>query len=177
MEVTMRLYKPVPEKEQRAVEMSMRKAVTKLEYQHFQALWLRIRFGMKTDEIATAQGVHQGTVKRIHAHFLQGGIEATVPQARGGRRRENISPEAEKDLLRGFTERAQRGDVIITREIWQAYEQQVGHAVPCSTISRLLQRHHWRKIVPGRVHPEANIALQEEFKKNSRMLSEKRGET
>jgi transposase len=172
----MRLYKPIPEKEQRAVEMSMQKATTKLEYQHFQALWLRIRFGMKTDEIAAAQGVHQSTVKRIHAHFLQGGIEAAVPQARGGRRRENISPEAEQELLRGFTERAHRGDVIITREIWRAYEQQVGHQVPCSTITRLLQRHHWRKIVPGRVHPEANPVVQEEFKKNSATLSGKRGE-
>ena len=171
----MRLYKPVSERDQREVETSMQRATSKLEYQHFQALWLRIRFGLKTDEIATAQGVHQSTVKRIHAHFLGGGIAATMPQARGGRRRENISPEAETELLRGFTERAQRGDVIITREIWRAYEQQVGHQVPCSTISRLLQRHHWRKIVPGRVHPEAKVAVQEEFKKNSATLSGKRG--
>lgn len=171
----MRLYQPVSERDQRKIELSMQKATTKLEYQHFQALWLRLRFGMKTGEIATAQGVHQSTVKRIHAHFLHGGITAAIPQARGGRRRENISPEMERDLLRGFTERAQRGDVIITREIWRAYEQQVGHQVPCSTISRLLQRHHWRKIVPGRVHPEANRALQEEFKKNSVTSSEKRG--
>lgn len=48
-----------------------------------------------------------------------------------------------------------------------ALEQQTGHPVPKSTVYRLLARHGWRKLVPRPTHPDANPAVQEEFKKSS----------
>ncbi len=46
-------------------------------------------------------------------------------------------------------------------------EAQVGHEVHKSTISRLLQRHGWRKPMPRPVHPQASAEVQEQFKKTS----------
>jgi len=48
-----------------------------------------------------------------------------------------------------------------------AYEKAVGHAVPKSTVYRMLARQGWRKIAPRPHHPQVDTTRQPAFKKNS----------
>jgi len=50
----------------------------------------------------------------------------------------------------------------------QALEEQLGRQVHHSQVYRLLARHGWRKLSPDSLHPKADLANQEDWKKNSR---------
>lgn len=50
----------------------------------------------------------------------------------------------------------------------QAFEAWIGKRVPKSTMYRLLDRHHWRKIISLPRHPKANQVEQERLKKTLR---------
>jgi len=69
-------------------------------------------------------------------------------------------------LLKQFFNKAKDGGILVVNEIKLAYELKVGHKVPKSTVYRMLARHDWRKIVPYRRHPKADLDKQEAFKKN-----------
>jgi transposase len=88
--------------------------------------------------------------------------------SRGGRHRENLSKEEEEKLLKQFFNKAKDGGILVVSEIKLAYERQVGHKVPKSTVYRMLSRNGWRKIVPYHRHPQADLEKQKEFKKNFR---------
>jgi transposase len=84
---------------------------------------------------------------------------------KGGRRHEYLTVEQEQEFLAPFFARAAQGEIATTAEIQQAYETRVGHEVEESTISRLLHRQGWRKLVPRPKHPKANSEAQKAFKK------------
>jgi transposase len=86
---------------------------------------------------------------------------------RGGRRHENLSLDEEKALLEEFSPVAERGGMLEVSAVKAAYEARVGHAVPKSTVYRMLKRHGWRKVVPRPQHPKNDPARQRAFKKNS----------
>jgi Winged helix-turn helix/DDE superfamily endonuclease len=53
--------------------------------------------------------------------------------------------------------------IATTEQIQRAFEAEVKHAVHRSTITRLLHRHGWRKLVPRPYHPKANLQEQAVF--------------
>jgi len=115
------------------------------------------------DQIAIAVNLSSNTVRCLHSRFRLHGEEAPLGVGRGGRRRQNLSVEQEDEVLRPFLEEASIGGILVVNPIKIAYEQAVGHAVPKSTIYRLLARHVWRKLTPGLA--KADSEVQEEFKK------------
>jgi hypothetical protein len=56
---------------------------------------------------------------------------------------------------------------MLIAKIKHEYESRIGRKVPKSTISRLLKRHGWRKILPRPYHPQKKEKAQNEFKKTS----------
>ncbi len=107
-------------------------------------------------------------VHQVIASYNRAGVAAVETSGKGGRRHQYMSREEEQAFLAPFFSRAERGEIATAGEIQRAFEAQVGHEVHKSTISRLLQRHGWRKPVPRPVHPKANPEAQEQFKKTSR---------
>lgn len=152
----------------------MRQAKSKAEFQRAQAIWLRVALHLSDSEVATATGLSANTVRCLRSRFRLRGEAALVGVGRGGRRRENLTIEQEDELLRPFLEQAGNGSILQVGPVKAAYEEAVGHAVPKSTVYRLLARHGWRKLAPRRRHPKAQSALQEEFKKNSPRSSKKK---
>jgi transposase len=152
----------------------MREAKTKAEFQRAQAVWLRVALGLSASDVATAVGLSVNTVRCLQSRFRLRGQSVLTGVGRGGRRRENLTVEEEDELLRPFLEQAGSGGVLEVGPIKAAYEEAVGHAVPKSTVYRVLARHGWRKLVPRRRHPKAQGELQEEFKKTSRRSSKKK---
>jgi transposase len=121
----------------------------------------------KAEDIATCIGVSTSHVKKIISRYNREGIQSMEIKNCGGRYHEYLSVEEEKKFLAPFLLLAERGELTTTREIHQAYEEQVGHHVHETTIYRLLERHGWRKLLPRSQHPKADVQAQEAFKKNS----------
>lgn len=118
------------------------------------------------EESAELIGVSAPTVCRLRKEF-QAGIagKRLLRENWGGRRHSYLNEKEEKEFLSPFVERAKAGELVVVSAIQSAFEQRVGKEVPPSTITRLLERHRWRKIEPEPRHPEEDKAAQEAFKK------------
>jgi transposase len=125
--------------------LHLKESKTKHEFQRVQCLWLRESLGLSSKEIATAIGWNPGSVRRFQAKYLKEGEAALEISQRGGRNRENMSIEEERDLLKPFFQKAEKGEVLLAKEIKLAYEDKVGYNVPKSTVYRMLSRHGWKK--------------------------------
>ena len=117
------------------------------------------------EEIALHCGVAKDTVHKLISRYNRFGLAAIETAGKGGRRREYLTVEQEKQFLEPFITRAQKGEIATTAEIWHAFEEHIGGKVDDSTIYRLLHRHGWRKLVPRSQHPRAEKDVQDQFKK------------
>jgi len=120
----------------------------------------------KAEEIARHCGVSKATVHDVISTYNRLGVAAVETAGKGGRRREYLTLEEEKQFLAPFFAQAESGEIATVGLIQAAFEERVGHEVDDSTIYRLLNRHGWRKLMPRPRNPQANLQVQEQFKKN-----------
>ncbi len=133
-----------------------------------QALVLPLEFGLKLGQTAAAIGVSVGWACTLRNRFLRVARGEEAPrQKRGGRQRQNLTPEEEVRFLEPFLETAKGGGVLVVSSIRQALEDKLGRKVALSSVYNLLHRHGWRKLAPDRRHPQADVQAQEDWKKNS----------
>lgn len=119
----------------------------------------------KAEKIAKHVGVSKATVNITISKYNREGVVAIDRQNKTTRGNANLSIEEEKEFLKQFFEKAEKGTIPTPHEIHQAFNKRVCKKVVKSTIYRLLQRHNWRKIVPRPFHPKRDKKEQEEFKK------------
>ncbi len=124
------------------------------------------------EKIAIHCGVSRFTVQKLISRYNRFGVSAVEIKGKGGRKREYLTLEQERQFLKPFFQQAQAGEIATVAEIHQAFEERIKHSVDDSTIYRLLQRHGWRIVVPRPRHPQAQDETQEAFKKTSRRSSE-----
>ena len=141
------------------------------EYKKYLTVKLREKLNIPSREISEITGYSESTIRKIHAKYFKEGKECFKLKKRGGRWRENLSLAEEKKLLSEFEPSSAKAGTATMSVIKREYESRIGHQVTRSTISRLLKRHGWRKILPRPYHPKKNIEAQEAFKKTSERLS------
>ena len=80
-------------------------AVTVEQLRQAQAVILPLRFAMSLEQTAEVTGLSVGWVSKQRNRFIQGKAvgDGTVP-ARGGRRRQNFTPQEETAVLKPFLE-------------------------------------------------------------------------
>lgn len=162
----MRPRRSFPERSRQRLAALLEQAETVGEFKRIQCVWLRAGLDLSVAEIATAVGLSPASVRCFHSRYLKRGETALLGRRRGGRRRQNLTLEQERQLLAEFSAEAQRGGMLEVGPIRGAYEKAVGRPVPKSTVYRMLARHGWRKLAPRPRHPESDPARREEFKKN-----------
>ena len=142
--------------------------------------WLIIYNALVDPREATDIAKHTGTtvamVHRVIASYNRFGVAAVETPGKGGRRRQSMTWEEEQAFLAPFFSPAERGEIATAGEVKRAFEAQLGHEVHKSTISRLLQRHGWRKPMPRPVHPKASPEAQAQFKKTFRPALRRRSQ-
>lgn len=116
------------------------------------ALELRA-LGKNAAEVAEATGFHAASIARLTAKYVKGGIEAISGNHYGGNHK-NMTAEEEAALLEPFRIQAEKGQMLSTAEIKSRYEEAVGHTIGSGQIYRVLERHHWRKVMPRSKHPK-----------------------
>ena len=110
--------------------------------------------GMKPKDIAEKLDADKRQISRWAAQFCNGGgLKGLIPKV-GGRIRENMSFEEEAALLEQFKAKAEKGQLVETGEIKEAYDKAIGHKSGSGQIYRVLHRHGWRKVMPRSKHPQ-----------------------
>ena len=118
------------------------------------------------EEAAELLGVSPRTLCRLRKEFQNVAAgEKTAREDWGGRRNSFLSMEEETAFLSPFIEKAKAGELVIVASLQEAFEHKVGKEVPPSTITRLLDRHRWRKLEPEPRHPDEDKLAQVAFKK------------
>lgn len=139
------------------------------EWRQLEAIWLREKLHMSGPDVAKALNYQLQTIHLLWHKWIRQGLAAfTGKNPPGGRNNAYMTLEEEKTFLRPFQEKAPGGGIVEIQEIKKAFENHVGTSVPKSTIYRMLNRHGWRKVAPGKKHPKSDPILQEELKKTHR---------
>ena len=84
-----------------------------------------------------------------------------------------MTPQEEAAFLAPFFDQAKVGGILVVGEIKRALDARLGRQVALASAYNLLHRHGWRKLAPDKRHPQADVAAQEDWKKNSKTSSAK----
>lgn len=153
-----------------AAKKSLAKARTIEELRQAQAVILPLEYGFSMEQVSAVLGVSRGWACQLRMEFIRsGGIKKK--RKRGGRRRENMSKEEEAAFLAPFFDKAAVGGILVVAEIKKALDERLGRKTALASVYNLLHRHGWRKLAPDKRHPKADMAAQEEWKKNFRSSS------
>ena len=140
------------EEEIKAIKQTRKENKDKRAEARLKALELRAQ-GQKAKEVAKATGFHPAYVTQLVAKYRDYGLEAISGNHYGGNHR-NMSVEKEADILAPFKKRAEKGEIVETREMAEAYQNEVDHPVGKGQIYSVLHRHGWRKVMPRSRHPK-----------------------
>jgi transposase len=161
----MRPRTEIPAAQVGAIRRAMLATPKTSSFQRLQCLWLRAQQNLSTETIARTVGLSVSHVRRVWSDYLRGGLAAAQGRPKGGRRHENLTVVQEQAVLAPLKKEARTGRLVTAREIKTRYETTVGHAVPDSTVYRLLARHQWRQVQPRPKHPKDNSRARAAFKK------------
>lgn len=133
------------------------RAQTVEQLRQVQSVVLPLDYGLSLEQTARAIGRSVPWTCRLRNRFLAGEIVGDGQrQSRGGRRRQNMSAEQERDLLAPFLERARTGGMVAVGQVKTEIEARLGRPMALSSVYNLLHRHGWRKPAPDRRHPQGD---------------------
>ena len=146
----------------------IRRATTIDELRQAQAVVFPLAYGLSLEETAQAIGQSVTWTCRLRSRFLSGETVGDGQRQRaGGRRRQNLSVEREREILMPFLERASTGGILVVPQIKAELETALGRRMALSSVYNLLHRHGWRKLAPDKHHPQSDPVAQAAWKKNS----------
>ena len=131
-----------------------------------QAVVLPVDYGLSLADTAQVIGVSPGWACQLRRRFMHGQVAGApgAPTA-GGRKRQNMSLEEEREFLAPFFEQAATGGVLVVGQIKAALDKRLGREVALASAYNLLHRHNWRKLAPDKRHPQSDPQAQDEWKK------------
>lgn len=133
-----------------------------------QSVVLPLDCGLSLQQTAQALGVSPGWACQLRRRFMQGQIAGAADAPRpGGRKRQNMSVEQEREFLAPFLQQAAAGGVLVVGQVKAALDERLGREVALASAYNLLHRHGWRKLAPDKRHPQSDPQAQEAWKKNS----------
>ncbi|MGG7056004.1 helix-turn-helix domain-containing protein [Nitrosomonas sp. ANs5] len=142
-------------------------ATTIEQLRQAQAVVLPLDYALSLADTARIIGVSRGWACQLRRRFMAGQVAgaADAPKA-GGRRRQNMTRQEEREFLVPFLASAAAGNILVVSEIKVALDQALGRKVALSSVYNLLHRHGWRKLAPDKRHPQSDPVAQQEWKKN-----------
>jgi transposase len=133
-----------------------------------QAVVLPLDYGLSMEDTARAIGRSPAWTCRLRNRFLAGEIVGDGQrQRRGGRRRQTMTLEREREVLAPFLDRARTGGILVVGQVKGELEATLGRPMALSSVYNLLHRHGWRKLAPDKRHPQSDAQAQRDWKKNS----------
>lgn len=111
--------------------------------------------GLSFQKIGDLTGYVPQTVKNQVDKYVKEGLSAIVRETRGGRHRSYLTEEQEQAFFKKILDSSHdAGEMVTTSLLFEAYQEEIGRAVPRQTFYALLKRHGWRKVTPRPEHPK-----------------------
>lgn len=142
----------------------MSRAKTKRDVQRVQCVAFHVLQQLSSDDIARVVCVSPVTVRRVWIAFAKEGEEALFSEKRGGRYRQHLKKDEEKEFLRPFLKKASAGGFMNIKPVHAALEKKLQKTIPLSTTYAMLHRQGWRKISPRGHHPKGDPVAREKFR-------------
>lgn len=150
------------------LEQARKQTTNKKEDLRYKAIILKLK-GFKTKEIIKKLDIGKTTLFTWYNNYNKNSIDGLKNKKRPGNNR-NLSVEEEKEFLKQFEEKAQKGQIVTAKEMEKAYIEKVGHQVSSGQIYYVLKRNGFRKVMPRSKHPKR---ASEEDIKSSKKLTKK----
>jgi transposase len=122
--------------------------------------------------IADVEGISVRTVfndisaiSTVH-DLLSGGVDISTlnfAEKRGGKKRTLFSPGVEDTTFLILSEMAETGHLTSIWPIHEVLSEAAGKLLPLSTVYYLLDRHHWKKLMPEKEHPKSDPQARLQF--------------
>jgi transposase len=120
-----------------------------------QVILLRYK-GLSNGAIAEKLDYEYQRIAILVREFKDFGIDEFIRNKHGGNHR-HLTAEEEAQFLKQFVETAEKGLLVTQKEMARKLEEHPklqGKKIHKSYVSRLLDRHNWRKVVPRPQHPK-----------------------
>lgn len=115
---------------------------------------LMLRYeGLDNAEVGKRVGLCSVRVSQLVSEYKKNGLQKYTQKKYGGNHR-NMSEAEEEEILARFKAKAESGQVVIAREIKEAFDKKLGRDTGRGYIYMLLERHGWRKVMPRSKHPK-----------------------
>lgn len=109
--------------------------------------------GFNNAEIGEKVGLCSVRVSQLVSEYKKVGLGEFTQKKYGGNHR-NMSEKEENEILRSFENDAEKGTVVIARDIKRVFDEKLGRDTGRGYIYMLLKRHNWRKVMPRSKHPK-----------------------
>lgn len=159
------MTKEFSESQIQELQLALKDRENNAHYRKLYALLLRSQ-GMSLTAIGKEVGLVHQTIRNLLTRYQNGGIPAILAENRGGRRRAYMTLEEEKTFLQEQFEESLTGKHVTIKELFEAYQDKVGHKTTREGFYALLKRHGWRKVQPRPEHPQKADAKVIEASKN-----------
>lgn len=159
------MTKEFSESQIQELQLALKDRKNNAHYRKLYALLLRSQ-GMSLTAIGKEVGLVHQTIRNLLTRYQNGGIPAILAENRGGRRRAYMTLEEEKTFLQEQFEESLTGKHVTIKELFEAYQDKVGHKTTREGFYALLKRHGWRKVQPRPEHPQKADAKVIEASKN-----------
>lgn len=165
------MIKEFSESQIQELQLPLKDRKNNAHYRKLHALLLRSQ-GMSLTAIGKEVGLVHQTIRNLLTRYQNGGIPAILAENRGGRRRAYMTLEEEKTFLQEQFEESLTGKHVTVKELFEAYQDKVGHKTTREGFYALLKRHGWRKVQPRPEHPQKADAKVIEASKNKTYFQE-----
>lgn len=166
----MRTLKLTKEISSEVIKEKMKSAPTVSDFKRWQIIYSINNYIVDADYLSDITGYSKANVYAVVQQF-NGSTKADVTsKQKGGRRRELMSIEEERQLMKSLESMALKGQILSGKDVRKIIEQKINKSVSDDYIWDLFKRNGWTKHSPRPHHPNKNIEKQEEFKKNSKTI-------
>ena len=122
--------------------------------------------GLNNSEIGERVGLCSVRVSQLVSEYRKHGLDEFTRKKYGGNHR-NMSVAEEEEILKRFENNAEKGKIVIARDLKRAFDEKLGRDTGRGYVYMLLKRHDWRKVMPRSRHPkQATPEVVEASKKN-----------
>ena len=117
-------------------------------------------------DVALRVHTSPGNIYQWAHRYKKLGFEGLMLKKKGGRQRQQLSLDEEKELLQEVLEDGKNGLIVIANSIQKKAAAKANGGVFKDYAYALLKRHGWRKVKPRPRNPKSSKEIQEAFKKS-----------
>lgn len=166
----MRLLQLTQEISPLTIKEKMQAATSISDYKRWQIIYSVCSYSVDAEYLSDITGYSKASIYSIVQSFNKSKNLDISSKQKGGRRRELMSVEQERELMTSFESKALKGQILSGNDVRKIVEQKINKVVSDDYIWDLFKRNGWTKHSPRPHHPNKDIEKQEEFKKNSKTI-------